>query len=235
MDALSRRRIEMGTRALDFSRAHPDADAGYLAATAKLEQLVARAGEAAAAQRNGIVDARAASARKNQLRRTMLSVHIPHLAQVGQEAATEDHELGKVFKFSPAAGTFLAFRTAARTMAAEAEARREVLIRHGLAPSVLDELGRLLDEFDGAVTLGSNGRALHMGATAELAAVGAGILRTVRVMDGRNRQRFQQDEKLLSTWEGVSAVLGKRRTAGSGTTTAPGEVAPPPGDVRPAA
>jgi hypothetical protein len=63
MNAVSRRKIEMGMRALEFSRAHPDADAGYAVAAAKLEQLVARAAEAATAQRDGIVDVRAASAR----------------------------------------------------------------------------------------------------------------------------------------------------------------------------
>ena len=45
MNAVSRRKIEMGVRALEFSRANPDADAGYGVAAAKLEQLVARAHE----------------------------------------------------------------------------------------------------------------------------------------------------------------------------------------------
>jgi hypothetical protein len=53
MDAASRRKIEMGTRALEFSRAYPDSDAGYTAAAVKQEQLVARAGALATAQRNG--------------------------------------------------------------------------------------------------------------------------------------------------------------------------------------
>ena len=51
MNARSRRKIEMGTRALEFSRAHPDVDPGYAAATAKLEQLAARAVEATTRQR----------------------------------------------------------------------------------------------------------------------------------------------------------------------------------------
>jgi hypothetical protein len=64
------------------------------------------------------VDVRAASARKGDLRPTMLSVHISHLAQVGQEAAAENHELGKMFRFKPTASTFLAFRSAAGAMKA---------------------------------------------------------------------------------------------------------------------
>jgi hypothetical protein len=240
MNAQSRRKIEMGTRALEFSRAHPDADAGYAMAAAKLEQLVARANEAAAAQRSGIVDVRAASARKAELRRTMLAVHIAHLAQVGREAAREDHELGKTFRFRPQAGTYLAFRTAARDMAAEAETHREVLIRHGLAASVLDEFVQRLDQFDAAVALGHTGRTAHMGATAELNAVAAGIVRAVRVMDGRNRQRFQDDRQLLGAWVGASTVLGVPARGGVAPVP-PGEVVPGgtglpvAGDVRPAA
>jgi hypothetical protein len=241
MNAQSRRKIEMGMRALEFTRAHPDADPGYAVAAAKLEQLVARAREGATNQLNGIVDVRAASARKAELRRTMLEVHIAHLAQVGREAAQEVHELGKTFRPKPGKSTYLAFRDAAETMAAEAEAHRELLVRHGLAASVLDEFVQRLEEFDAAVALGNAGRTVHRGATAELNVVAGGIVRAVRVMDGRNRQRFQGDPQLLAQWVSASTVLGKPR-APEGTPEGPSEVGPggtvpPPeaGDVRPAA
>jgi hypothetical protein len=232
MNAQCRRKIEMGTRALEFSRAHPDADPGYAAAAAKLEQLMARASEATVAQRSGIVDSRAASARKGELKRTMQSVHIAHLAQVGEEAATENHELGRLFRFKPAAGTFLAFRAAAGTMADEAQANREMLVKYGLSAAVLEEFLQRLAQFDAAVALGNAGRAAHVGATAELDAVAAGIVRAVNVMDGRNRQRFQQEEHLLAEWISASTVLGRRRRVPE--APAP-EVTLPEGDVRPAA
>ena len=234
MNATSRRKIEMGTRALEFSRAHPDTDAGYVAAAAKLEQLVARAGAIAAAQRDGLVDVRAASARKEELRRAMLSVPIAHLAEVGRVAAREEHELGKTFRFKPGASTFLAFRTAARGMAAEAETHREVLIRHGLAVSVLEQLVQMLDQFDAAVALGNDGRTAHVGATRELRAAASEIVQTVWVMNGRNRLRFQEDGQLLGSWISASTVLGSPR-GGSEGTAAPTEATPPAGEVRPAA
>jgi hypothetical protein len=237
MDATSRRKIEMGTRVLEFSRAHPDSDAGYSAAATRQEQLVARADALAGAQRNGLVDVRAASARKEQLRRAMLSGPIAHLAQVGRMAAREEHELGKTFRFKPGASTFLAFRTAARGMAAEAETHREVLVKHGLAASVLEQFLQMLDQFDAAVALGNDGRSAHVGATRELQAVASEIVQTVRVMNGRNRQRFQDDGQLLGSWISASTVLGAPRS-GSGTTGTPGtpegETAPA-GEVRPAA
>jgi hypothetical protein len=235
MNAQSRRKIEMGTRALEFSRAHPDTEPGMLAAVSKLEQLVVRGNEAAGGQRDGFIQVRAGAARKQELRRAMLAVPIAHLAEVGRAAAREEQELGKAFRFKPGADTHLAFRTAARGMAAAAEAHKETLAKYGLVQSVLDELGQLLDQFDAAVTQVNDGRTAHIGATAELHAVAQGIVRTVRAMDGRNRQRFANDAQLLGSWLSASMVLGKSR-AGSDGPVAPAEGGTPAGgEVRPAA
>jgi hypothetical protein len=235
MNAQSRRKIEMGTRALEFSRAHPDTEPGTAAAVAKLEQLVARANETAAAQRDGLIHTRAASARKTELRRAMLAVPIAHLAEVGEVATREEHELGKTFRFKPGATTFLAFRTAARGMASAAEAHKDVLARHGLSASVLEQFGQMLDQFDAAAALGNDGRTAHVGATRELRAVAQEIVRTVRVMDGRNRQRFAEDGQLLGSWIGATRVLGGRRAGTEGEPVAPDGGAPAGGEVRPAA
>ena len=229
MDAESRKRIEMGTRALEFSRAHPDSEPGTAAAVAKLEELVARANEVAAAQRDGLIHSRAATARKDELRRAMLAVPIAHLAEVGAVAAREEHELGKTFRLKPGASTLLAFRTAARGMASAAVAHQEVLAKHGLSASVLEQFGQMLDQFDTAVALGNDGRTAHIGATRDLRAVAQEIVQTVRVMDGRNRQRFAYNAQLLGSWLGASRVLGRRR---AGATEGQ---APAAGDVRPAA
>jgi hypothetical protein len=219
----------MGTRALEFSQAHPDSEPGTAEVVARLEQLIARANDTATRQRNGIIQVRAASARKEELRRAML-VAIAHLAEVGRAAAREEHELGKAFRFRPDASTHLAFRTAARGMATAAQEHREVLIKYGLSQSVLDELVKQLDEFDAAVALGNDGRAAHVGATRELRGVSTEIFRTVRVMDGRNRQRFGADGQQLGSWISASTVF---RTPRPGTELESGT--PADGEVRPAA
>jgi hypothetical protein len=218
----------MGTRALEFSRAHPDTEPGTATAVNRLEQLVARAEDTATAQRDGLIHVRAASARKEELRRAMLAVPIAHLAEVGRAAAREEHELGKTFRFKPGASTFLAFRTAARSMASSAQTHREVLAKYGLAQSVLDEFVQMLDQFDAVVALGNDGRTAHVGATRELRAVASEIVRTVRVMDGRNRQRFADQGQLLGSWISASTVLGTPRpgTESEGETPAGGEVRP---------
>jgi hypothetical protein len=72
-----------------------------------------------------------------------------------------------------------------------------------------------LDQFDAAVALGNDGRTAHMGATRDLRAVATEIVRTVRVMDGRNRQRFADQEQLLGSWISASTVLGRHARTGA--------------------
>jgi len=234
MNAQSRRKIEMGARALEFSRANPDSEPGAAEAVARLEQLVTRANETAAVQRDGFIRVHAASTRKKELRGEMLDVPIAHLAEVGRAAAREDHELGKMFRFNPGASTFLAFRTAARSMAGSALTHREVLLKHGLSQSVLDEFVRKLDELDVVAALGNGGRTNRMGATRELRAVASEIVRMVRVMDGRNRQRFSDDAQRLGSWISASRVLGNSSRAGMDPVV-PEAGKPAEGEVRPAA
>ena len=60
-------------------------------------------------------------------------------------------------------------------------------------------------------------------------AVAAGIGRAVRVMDGRNRQRFAEDGQLLGSWLSASTVLGtpsRPDAEPEGGTPAGGEVRP---------
>jgi hypothetical protein len=88
----------------------------------------------------------------------------------------------------------------------------------------------MLDQFDEAVALGNDGRTAHGGATREIRAVSSEILRTVRVMDGRNRQRFADQAQLLGSLDQCEHGAGDAaagRGAGGGT--------PAGGEVRPAA
>jgi len=187
MNKVVRLKIEMGAHSLEFSAAHPDTEPGMQGAVSKLEQLVTQVNDAAVRQRDGFIQARTASARRKELRRAMLEVGIAHLAEVGRAAAREQPELGKVFRFNPDATTFVAFRAAARSMAAAAEEHKDTLVKFGMVQSVLDEFKQLLDQFDAAITQGNDGRSAHVGATVELSTVAQAIVRTIRVMDGRNR------------------------------------------------
>jgi hypothetical protein len=226
----------MGTSVRDYGRARPDSDTGSNVSLTQLEQLVTRAQHAATAQREAQVDTRTSSAQKKELRRAILAGPIAHLAQVGRLAAKENPELGKSFRVRPGVGTYLVFQTTARTMQTAAESNKEVLAKYGLSESVLAQFGQLLDQFDAAVTLGSSGRTAHKGATLELRRVATMISQTVRVMDARNRQRFQDDPQALGAWLSARQVLGTPKGPGA---PAPVDTAAPDtpagGEVRPAA
>ena len=234
MNGRSRRSIEMGVRVLKFIRTHPDTEAGFTVSLARLEGLVGRADQIAAAQRDGTIDSRAASVRKRELRRAMLSRPIAHLAEVGLLASREQHALASTFQLKPDSNTFLAFRNAGRSMAAEAQTHRDVLLKYGLSESVLEEFGRLLDEFDAAVALGNDGRAAHTAATQELDAVAAEIAQVVRVMDARNQQRFEGDGQLLGLWNSARTVLGTPKGTPADAEPLAGEPAPTEGGTPPA-
>lgn len=227
----------MGRRTVQFSDDHPDQEGENTVAEQQVRALVAQALELAGIQRNGLIDVHAAAKRKLELRRTIRTRSIAHLATVGRKAARENHELGNSFSFNPGGTTYLAFRTAAGTMLEAAQAHKEILLKHGLSVSVLDEFAKLLAEFDAAVTLGEAGRTAHTGATRNLRTVASVIVQTVKVMDARNRQRFQDDEQLLGSWINASRVLGAPRGTPLSTSvdTESPKVDSAGGDVRPAA
>ena len=235
MRAVTRRVYDLCVRVLSWTAAHPDDEPGFTVLVAQLQALAARMGQVITDQRNGLIDSRAATSRKRERRRTMLAVPIAHLAQIGALAAREQHELGKTFRFKPTATSLVAFRSAARAMYEEAQSHKEVLVKHGLSESVLVEFGKMLDEFDAAVRLGTEGRMTHTAATRELEALTREAGRLVRAMDARNRIRFRNDLPALEQWISARTVLGTPRGASEAAPVVEGGTPDAGGEVRPAA
>ncbi len=222
----------MATRVLNFSRAHPDPSPGYTAAVARLEKTLAQVELVAGRQRDGINASRSATARKRELRRKMRRTQLVHLARVAESAASEVPEVAQKFVLIREAIPYLAFRTAARGMSAEAQNQKELLVKHGLLDSVLQSLSQSLDQFDQAVERGTNARRAHVGASAELDALAEELVQIVRLMDGSNRYRFADDPNALAEWESASNVVGPPRAAGKDTSP---DTPPQGGEIKPAA
>ena len=243
MNSEVRRTFEMTARAVNFSDAEPDDDAGHAVSVARLKAVKAEREEVAAIQRAGLIDVHTGAEAKRRLRREMLAGPIAHLVEVGGLAKQEQPDLVNRLRYKPAGDTYVAHLTAARGMQAEAVTSKEVLSKYGLSESVLDVFGQLLDLFDVAVKLGTDGRAKHTGATRRLKALALEAGRIVRAMDARNRYRFRNDEQRLGAWINASTVFG--RATGLGPVDAPVPEpgpsgseeggAPAGGDVRPAA
>jgi hypothetical protein len=234
MNAEIRRKLEMGFRALTFSRAHPDPSAGYQTALARLEERIARAETLATQQRAGLIAVRSATARKRELRGMLHHSMLDHVARVAQVASREQPELARKFRLPQDYSSYQAFRTAARAMAEEAQTQKELLVRHGLSEPVLDGLVKALGQFDEAVEQSASGKRAHVGAGAELATVIQEIQQVVHVLDGLNRFRFGTDAENLAAWESATNVLGPAHS--NGEKPAPEDGSSPTGEqVRPAA
>lgn len=197
----------MGDRALNFSRAHPDASPGYAAALAGLEQRLLRAQQVARTQQDGINRRKAANARKNQLSRQMRKTQLRHLARVAKVASRETTALNGKLVLRGAPRPFRSFRALAGTMIAEAQLEKELLVKYGLADTVLDGLVESLDQFDRAITESTDALRAHVSARAELDVLGDQVVDIVGVMDALNRFRFADDPAVLAEWETVSNVI----------------------------
>jgi len=229
MNAKTRSKLDMGDRALNFSRAHPDASPGYAAALTGLEQRLTKAQQLARAQQEGISQRKAASARKNQLRQQMGRTQLRHLARVAKVATKGTPELAGKFVLRARPLAYRSFRALAGTMVAEAQTQKELLVKHGLADTVLESLVQSLDQFDRAVTEGTDALRAHVSARAELDVLGEEVVDIVQVMDALNRFRFADDAAVLAEWETVSNIIGPPRPAGDEPATPPvvgGEIKP---------
>lgn len=213
MKVRTRSRLEMARRALEFAQAHPDPSAGYTAAVAELAELLSRSKQLADQHRRGIAEVRAATQRKTNLRRSICQGQMLHVATAAQRAAREEPELAQRFALARQPVPYLAFQSLARTVAAEAEGRKALLVKNGLVDSVLVSLTESLDRFDRAVARGAEGRRIHVAAAVELDVVSGEAVQIIRVMDGHNRVRFEGDPDLLAAWRSASNVIGPRRPA----------------------
>ena len=202
----------MATRALEFSRAHPDQSPSYVAALSRLEASLARAEQLVIQQRDGFSEVRAATRQKENLRRTIRRTHLLHLSRVAEAAGLERPDLEQKFVLAPEATPYMAFRAAARGIATEAQNEKELLINHGLLEPVLESLNQALEQFDRAVERGTVGRRAHVGARAELKAIADEVVQVVRLMDGSNRFRFANDPESLAAWGSASNTFGPARS-----------------------
>ncbi|HEX6643280.1 MAG TPA: hypothetical protein VF037_01300 [Gemmatimonadales bacterium] len=211
MNKRIRRILEMGSRALGFTRANPDESAGYAAMLSRLEECIAEGDALSDQQLTGTRAVRQASARKREVRRLVEKAHMPHLVSIARIAGRELPDLAPKFVLPGSKAANFAFRTAARTMVAEARSRKEQLVGHGLVETVLDDLEQAIARFDAASAQLIEGRRAHVGASAELKQLANEVAELVKSLDGVNRLRFAGDAERLAAWESASTVVTTSR------------------------
>jgi len=237
MNRIVRRRLEMFVRVRDFSRAHPATDTNYTVVVGQLEEGITRMQTLAKQQQEGVVTAHASTVRRRALRRRVHHELLRHLVTVAGIAAGEQPGMAEEFDLPGGRETNEVFRTLARRLLEQGQARKDLLAKHGLADKLLDDLAAAVDELDASVTASNEGRREHVGARAELRAVSDDLMLLVGMLDGLNRYRFGTNAELQAAWGSArKVVVGPRaaevqpdNTPQAGPSQAAGD------DVRPAA
>jgi hypothetical protein len=212
MKAETGRKLDMGARALIFSRLHAEPSVGYARLLARLERQLVRGTHLQAQQRDGMIESHQSAVRKRDLQSNIRRGHLTHLRSIAGLAEADLPEFHQLLRLKRGCIPFRTFRTAARAMANEALSRKDVLVKHGLSETMLQNLVETLDELDEVIERGSSARVAHVGASADLDIVADEVVRIVRALDGLNYQRFAKDGELWASWRSLSHVALSRRS-----------------------
>lgn len=180
-----------------------------------LGELLARCDVLADQQKSGHAQVAAATAAKRELRRVMKQGHLRHVVKIAQVAAVEKPELAMIFVLPERSASYPDFLSTARTIAAEALANRELLVKYGLSDAALDGLTASITRFGEAMEQGQAARQTHVAATAELEEVVAQMMLLVRALDGLNKVRFAGDPEKLAAWRTASNIIQRGRRSGT--------------------
>lgn len=214
------RKLDMFARVRVFSRAHPSTDSGYATVLNRFEGRLNSAEVLAVRHYDGVVSAQKARNRRGELRRVVHFQLLRYLVKLGGVAGRTVTELADRFTLPDSHGTNRVFLTSVRSMLTVAESQKDAMVREGMSPTLLEELGRMLTEFEAVSDAARAARLDHIGARADLEEATAELMEMVQVLDGVNRWRFGKEPKLLVEWNAAKHLAGGSR----------GRVAPPPGE-----
>jgi hypothetical protein len=237
MNRQIRRKKEMAVRVRDFSHAHPSADPSFVSILGRLEEGINRLVALEGQQTGGFLSKHSSTVRRREVRRRLREGLLRHLVTIGQDAAAEQPQLLEMFRLPPHNITNSSFQNLSRKLLEQGVAQKELLVKHGLSDTLLDDLTGAVGEFDASVAETNGGLNNHVLAGAELRRVSDEITQLVAMMDGVNRYRFEREPQLLVAWESAKHVVTGPLTAEEKKSEPPGVPVEPaqPGEVKPAA
>lgn len=207
MNRQVRRKLAMAASVRTFSRTHPSADASYALVLDRLDRTINRMDELAKQQEGGFVSKHAAAVHRTDLRRLLQTGLLRHLVTVAAYVGTEAPAVSEKFRLPNGSATHRAFRTSALKLLDEGQTNREILVKHGLSETLLDELDAAIKEFDASLQETDDGTQSHVAARAELETLSDEIMRLVGMLDGFNRYRFHREPELIAAWESAKHIV----------------------------
>jgi hypothetical protein len=204
---------------------------------AKLEETIKQMEALAAQQVTGVVSKGSSTVRRREIRRRLHDGLLRHLVTVANAAADEQPELTREFRMPTTNATHMAYRTVARTLLDKGVAQRELLLKHGLGETLLDDLRQAVDELDASVEETVESKQRHILARSELRTLSDEVMQLVGILDGINRYRFAREPQLLAAWDRAKHVVGGSQVEAPPSTpeVPPAPTGPVTGEVKPAA
>jgi len=232
VNGIVRRKLDRAARVREFVRAHAATEPGFAPVITRLDELLTRAEVILERQRQGSVAARGANAQRGELRRTLHARLVHYVVAVGSIATKGQADVAEHFKLPRTNGSAKAFVTAVRTMLTVGEGQKDLLVKAGLAPTALEELTKMVDDFEAMSETARTARRDHIGARVDLEVITAELKEQVRLLDGITRYRFGGDAEMMAEWNAAKQMLRVPISPVAPVTTAP---TPPAGEVEKAA
>lgn len=235
MNTEVRRKLDLAARVREFVRAHAATEPGYAPVLTRFEELLTRAEGIVARQHQGRVAARGASARRRELRRLLHGQLVHYLVAVGSVASKNQADLAEQFKLPATNSTNTAFLTAVKALLAAGESQKDSLVQAGMGPTLLEDLARMVADFEAASEAARTARRDHIGARLDLGVITTELMEQVKVLDGITRYRFGNDPEVMGEWKAAKQNLGQPRNGQAPAAPQPPQPTPPAGEVQQAA
>src|SRR5262245_6140128 len=210
MNSEVRRKLDMVDRVRGFISARTAIEPAFGPALARLEELLGRAGAILARQHDGRAAARTARTHRVELRRKLQLELARYLVTVGAFAAKGQTELAGIFKLPSPNATNAAFLVAVKSLLIAGQLKHDLLVQAGMTPTLLDDLAKMVADFQAASAAARDARRDHVEARIELDAITTELTEQVNLLDGITRYRFGFDSVVMSEWKEARALLGLR-------------------------
>lgn len=228
MNSDVRRKLDMVQRVRGFVLARTAIEPAYGPALARLEELLTRAGAILARQHDGSAAQRRASTHRAELRRRLQLELTRYLVAAGSVAAKGQAEVAGLFKLPSPNATNAVFLVTVKSLLIAGEMQHDLLVKAGLSATLLDDLARMVSDFEAAIRAVQDARRDHMEARIDLDSVTTELMEHVNLIEGITRYRFGFDSDVMSQWKVARVLLGQQRNGAvppaPGPTTPVGEV-----------
>ena len=201
MEDRIRLRLIVGKSARDFANQHPSEVEGHAATATELGKTVDRMEELVASIERGHRDATGATQEKQRLLGVVHREFLKPMAAIARGNGTLDPQVGLLFRTPDRGADSSAYLGAARTMARQAEGHKPLFVRDGMPETFVQDLDKVLDDVDAAVTAFNNARSVHVGSRAELASLAKEVMVLIKRLDGINRYRYRKDPQGFAAWQ----------------------------------